>query len=364
VFYELAMHPWTVRNELDHFVYPFSYVDELSLPGQTQLSPGGIGFCHDMGSRLGFSTHEKGARYTKLMTQEELQNWIICAALYWKTTGDNAWLEGKRDILKQTLESMQRRDDLDPSKRDGITSYVSSYGDRVGEITTYDAMDASLQHPIDSLYITGKSLACYALLRPVFQQLGETDLARQADEAEKYTVKGLLAHWDAAQHRFPALFDNNDPRTATTSIIPAVEGLAYIYAMGLNDDVSLTGRNAELMNDYKAHLQTILVPGVCVDAATGAWNLSSSSSTTWMSKVYLNQFVTENVLGLKNDTTGKNADQAAYAYEVLGAPAVGWTDQVYTSTHVAYGCRHYPRGVTSALWWLWPAPSSSAFTSK
>jgi hypothetical protein len=103
-----------------------------------------------------------------------------------------------------------------------------------------------------------------------------------------------------------------------------------------------------------------LVPGVCIDARTGAWNLSSTSSTTWQSKVYLSQYVAENILGVKNDVTGRNADSAQYAYEVLGAPAVCWTDQIYTDSHVAYGCRHYPRGVTSALWWLWdpqpPAP--------
>jgi hypothetical protein len=363
VFYELAMHPWTVRNELDNFAYPFSYVDELSLPGKTEMSPGGLGFCHDMGSRLSFSTQEKGARYPNLMTQEELQNWIICAALYWKTTGDNAWLQGKKDVLTQALKSMQLRDDLDPAKRDGITTYASNYRDRIGkEITTYDAMDASLQHPVNSLYITGKSLACYIMLQPLFKQLDEPDLLTQAKDAEGYTVKGLLAHWDATKHSFPALFGGT---AASSSIIPAVEGLAYPYAMGLTDDVSLTGPNAELMKDYKTHLQTILVPGVCVDAETGAWNLSSSSKTTWVSKVYLNQYVTEQVLGLKNDVTGKTADEANYAYEVLGAPAVGWTDQFYTSTHVAYGCRHYPRGVTSALWWLWPLPSSpSALTSR
>ncbi len=76
-----------------------------------------------------------------------------------------------------------------------------------------------------------------------------------------------------------------------------------------------------------------------------------------MSKVYFNQFIAENVLGLKNDATGKTADEASYAYEVLGAPAVCWTDQFSINTHIAYGCRHYPRGVTSALWWLWPLPS-------
>ena len=130
--------------------------------------------------------------------------------------------------------------------------------------------------------------------------------------------------------------------------------------MGLTSEVALDGPNADLISHLKTHMSTILVPGVCIDASTKGWNLSSSSSTTWLSKVYLNQFITENILGIKNAATGHDADAAHYAYEVLGAPAVGWTDQIYTSSHIAYGCRHYPRGVTSALWWLWPlAPPAS-----
>ena len=350
VFYELAMHPWTVRNELDNFSKIFSYTDELTLPGQKQRVPGGVGFCHDMGRNVGFSTREKGAAYGTLMTQEELQNWIICAALYWKATGDNAWLEANRDIFKQSLKSMQLRDDLDPAKRDGVTTYVSNFKDRTGEITTYDAMDQSLQVPQNSLYIAVKSFACYLMLKPVFLQLGETALAKEAQDAVAYTSKGILSHWDGTRNYFPAVFGGK----GTSGIIPAIEGLAYPYAMGLTREVALDGPNAELIGRLKTHLNTILVPGVCVDAKTGAWNLSSSSATTWVSKVYLNQFVAENVLGMKNAATGLDADAAHFAYEVLGAPVVCWTDQIYTDSHTAYGCRHYPRGVTSALWWLWP----------
>ena len=61
------------------FPRPLLLYDELTLPGQTQRSPGGLGFWHDMGTRINFSNHEKGAAYKTLMTQEELQNWILCA---------------------------------------------------------------------------------------------------------------------------------------------------------------------------------------------------------------------------------------------------------------------------------------------
>ena len=96
--------------------------------------------------------------------------------------------------------------------------------------------------------------------------------------------------------------------------------------MGLTQDVALDGPNADLIRHLKTHMATILVPGVCIDAKTKGWNLSSSSSTTWLSKVYLNQFITENILGTKNAATGHDADAAHYAYEVLGPlPWVGPT---------------------------------------
>jgi hypothetical protein len=350
VFYELCMHPWTVRNELNHFLMGYSFTDQLSTPGQPGLLPGGLGFCHDMGSRFNFPSKESGAVYKVLMTQEELQNWILCACLYWRHAGDNDWIRKHRDTFAQCLESMQRRDDVDPAKRDGITSYVSNVGDRSGDITTYDAMDASLQHPRNSLYIAVKSFACYAMLSPVFQELGDAELATQAQQAEAYTAKGILSHWDEKQQCFPSLFDGS----SASRVIPAVEGLVYPYAMGLEKEVSLDGPNQDFIRHLRTHINTVLVPGVCIDAQTGAWNLSSLGHNTWQSKVYVNQFVVENILGIKNDATGHNADVAQYAYQVEGAPAVCFTDQIYTNSHIAYGCRHYPRGVTSALWWLWP----------
>jgi hypothetical protein len=219
-----------------------------------------------------------------------------------------------------------------------------------GEITTYDAMDASLQHPRNSLYIAVRSFACYTMLQPVFKQLGEMDLAKQAQQAETYTAKGILSHWDEKQQCFPSLFDGS----SESRVIPAVEGLVYPYAMGLEKELALDGPNQDLIQHLKTHINTVLVPGVCVDPKTGAWNLSSLGHNTWQSKVYVNQFVVENILGIKNEITGHNADVAQYAYQVEGAPALCWTDQIYTDSHTAYGCRHYPRGVTSALWWLWP----------
>jgi hypothetical protein len=353
LFYELAMHPWTVRNELDTFLAHYSFEDQLERPGETPLYPGGLGFYHDMGTSLKFADPKKGQAYSALMTQEELQNWLCCAGIYWHATSDREWLLGKRETFRQGLESMLRRDDVDPAKRDGITSFQSYLPGprRRDEITTYDAMDRSLQQPVDSLYISVKSFGTYLVLAQVFDELGEAARANQCRDAAARVSTALLARWNSSTQTFPAVFGGKN----TSKIIPAIEGLIYPYAMGRADLVSTAGPYGQLIGHLRTHLESILVPGVCLDAATGGWVLSSTSNTTWESKVYLNQFIAENILGLRDGRTGGNVDRAHVAYQVLGATAVGWTCQFTNNDHLAFGCRHYPRGVTSALWWL-PLP--------
>ena len=353
LFYELALHPWTVRNELDVYLEYYSFVDELARPGETTLHPGGLGFFHDMGSGFAFADPSKGQAYTALMTQEELQNWLISAALYWRATQDDKWLARHRETLQRGLTSMLLRDDIDPAKRDGITSYRSVLrgAERRREITTYDAMDHSLQQPTDSLYIAVKSFGTYLVLEPLFRALGEPALAAECSAAAKRTELGLLAHWDPSAKCFPAVFDGQP----ASRIIPAIEGLVYPFVMGLERAVAADGPHAALIARLKQHMETVLVDGTCLDARTGGWILSNTSNTTWQSKVYLNQFITEKVLGLTDQRVVGRPDAAHYAYQVLGAPAVCWTCQIFTRELTAFGCRHYPRGVTSALWWLPPA---------
>jgi hypothetical protein len=350
LFYELAVHPWTVRNELDNFYRYYSYQDQLALSPDGPQVPGGLGFYHDMGQGTKFASTSDGAAYGRPMTQEELQNWILCGALYWKTTGDNDWLTRNKKTFEDALRSMQLRDDVDPGKRDGITTYISILGQRGGEITTYDAMDASLRDPQNNLYIAVKSFACYSVLQDVFKASGDTDLGEQCRTATDYTAKAIVSHWDANRQMFPATFDGK----GGSPVIPAIEGLIYPYVMGRTQDVSETGPYAELVKRLKQHTQTVLAPGICIDRETGGWNLSPNSATTWVSKVFLNQYIAENVLGVRNDTTGGRADTAHVAYEILGAPVVGFSDQIYTDLHTSYAGRHYPRGVTTALWWLSP----------
>lgn len=347
VFLELALHPWTIRNELDMFTKYFSYIDSLRYPNSQKRYPGGIGFSHDMGSGLKMMPGQAG--YNASMTQEELQNWILCAGLYVHKTNDIEWLRCNQKTLLQCLLSMQIRDDVDSTKRDGITSLLSCVGKNDHDITTYDAMDKSLQQVNNSMYITMKSFASYLSLDKMFLQLGDKRLASQCRKAVDLTVNSILANWDETLQCFPAIFNDQ----SQSKIIPAVEGLIYPYIMGMKKEVSFNGPYKVLMEKLKIHLQTILKPGISIDPKTGGWFLSTTSNTTWQSKVFLSQYIAENILGIKDKRTNGAVDKAEYGFQVLGCPAVGWTDQITHSKGTGYGGRHYPRGVTSALWWLY-----------
>lgn len=347
VFHELALHPWTVRNELDMFDEYYSYIDTLRFPNSDKRYPGGIGFAHDMGN--GYNFKKGSAIYKVPMTQEELQNYILCAGLYVKKTNDLAWLKTKRNLLVRCLQSMQARDDIDSTKRDGITSLVSCIGKNDHDITTYDAMDKSLQQVNNSLYISVKSFSCYLFLKELFFILGDKELAAQCGKTAKLTANSIVSYWNPAKKYFPAVF--NDP-SIDSKIMPAVEGLIFPYMIGLRKEVSLTGPYKELISKLRTHMQTILKPGICINE-TGGFLLSSTSNTTWQSKVFLAQYITEHILNLKTPKETAAADAIQFAYQVLGCPAVGWSDQIRTHNGTAYGGRHYPRGVTSALWWLY-----------
>jgi hypothetical protein len=356
VFFELAIHPWTVRNELDLYATKFHYIDKIRNP---EIEPpsvydGGLGFNHDMGGGFDYKTPEQTALPYPLMSQEELQNWIVSAGLYWKKNNDTAWVKGKQSVLEQCLASMLIRDDIDPAKRDGITTYTSTAtappkAAKQGEITTYDSLDLSLRVPQKSSYIATKSFASYLALEAMFELLGDKARAATSKNQAGLVAKTVSAHFDQSTKSFPARFNGEfDAR-----VIPAVEGLAYPYCMGLKEAVSPNGPYGEFIQLMRTHMDSILRPGICMDATSGAWKMSSSTLNTWESKIYLAQFVTEKVLGLSDERTHGEVDGVHYAIQVLGNPVTAWTDQILSDIGFTRGgSRHYPRGVTAFLWSL------------
>jgi xylan 1,4-beta-xylosidase len=100
----------------------------------------------------------------------------------------------------------------------------------------------------------------------------------------------------------------------------------------------------------RRHLKAVLIPGICVDATSGGWKLSSSSENTWMSKIFLCQFVAERILGV---TLPDSYDAAHAIWQRDGESRDhAFTDQVHSTTGADLGSRYYPRGVTGLLWML------------
>ncbi len=114
--------------------------------------------------------------------------------------------------------------------------------------------------------------------------------------------------------------------------------------------MSETGPYGELVSLLRRHLETVLVPGVCVDPVSGGFKLSSSSDNTWASKIFLSQFVAERVLGVP---LSPSFDQAHARWQREGG-CRDWafTDQIRSSDGKDLGSRYYPRGVTAILWLL------------
>jgi hypothetical protein len=137
--------------------------------------------------------------------------------------------------------------------------------------------------------------------------------------------------------------ENNDSR-----IIPSIEGLVFPYAFGCPEALERNGRYGDYIQALSKHLGTVLTEGICL-FPNGAWKLSSTSNNSWLSKIYLCQFVARHILDLAWDEKGRKADEAHVSWLLAPQNAFwSWSDQILSGT--AVGSKYYPRGVTSILW--------------
>ena len=360
-FWELKYHPWTLRNTLDLFVSRYSYNDDTqdATDAARPRFPGGISFTHDMGvanqfTPRGLSSYEREhlEGCFSFMTHEQLCNWCLCAAMYGlpdtkeNRKGDALWLASRRTILRDCLRSLINRDG--PGiLRNGIMSFDAVRCGRGQEITTYDSLDASLGQARSNAYLAVKTWASYLSLSRCFDALGEDGLAAEAEEQAARCAESVTGHWNEEQGYFPAIFE--DGSTASEArIVPAIEGLIYPHFLGDTEAVSPDGPYGELITMLKRHLEGILVSGSCLDEQSGGVRLSSTSSNTWMSKIFLSQFVAENILGVP---LPEGLDDAHLRWQTEGeCQNFAFTDQVESSSGRDLGSRFYPRGVTASLW--------------
>jgi hypothetical protein len=347
-FYAACMHPWALRNVLDanSGAIPgtgYSYDTPLYNPSGTQVSSHGFSFYHDMGLWPNSGT---GPAYGAVMGDEELQSWILSAGLYWSHTGDRAWLTNNAALLQTCLNSMLSRDNTNAAARDGVTKNVNS-----GEITTWDSLDASLQRPAFSGRLAVRNWACYLALDKMFRQIGDGADALTCENMAVATAQTIVDRWNTYHTSLgyvPALLDGS----VTAATTPMIEGLAYPAAMGLTNAVDRSGGPyAGMLQALSNHTAAVLVPGRCLDAGTGAWLSTSANSITWQSKMFIAQFVAEAILGITNNNVNGGADQIHASVQIEGSQVQGYSDAFYANGTINGGS-HYPRGITTSLWWL------------
>jgi xylan 1,4-beta-xylosidase len=185
------------------------------------------------------------------------------------------------------------------------------------------------------LYLAVKGWATYLILENVLGRLGDTELAATSAIQARRAADTIIAAAETNGMMPAVIGEGYDAR-----IIPAIEALVYPAVAGI--DVSSYD---DLVQAVKRHFEAIMKPGVC-KFEDGGWKLSSTSNNSWLSKIYLCQYVAESILGYPQDHA---ADAAHVAWLLDDENAYfAWSDQMLSGK--AVGSRYYPRGVTSILW--------------
>ncbi|HEY8994480.1 MAG TPA: glycoside hydrolase family 52 protein [Lacunisphaera sp.] len=345
LFFELAWQPWAMRNALDLFVKRYSYRDQH-----------GLSFTHDMGVNDFFTPPGRSSYECdgvegcfSHMTMEQLLNWVLCACTYAAHTGDRAWLRANKKILLACADSLRRRDDPDPKKRDGILKHDSSRVGAGAEITTYDSLDVSLGQARNNLYLAVKTLGAWVLLERTFADLGLTRDAAAAGGTADLLARTLTTKFEIDSGFFPAVFEKDNH----SRILPAVEGFVYPLFLGYKDATDPTGRFATLFDQLRRHIGQALQPGVCLDAGSGGWKMSSTSTNTWFSKIALAQHVVRRLFPETMSPLARAADKVHADWQrTPGCGKDAMCDQIRSDSGESCGSRYYPRGVTACLWLL------------
>lgn len=396
-FYESMKNPWTTQNVLDLFAERYGYWDDVQV-GEHRES-GGISFAHDMGvmnqfSDPGRSSYERAGLTGcfSYMSYEELTNWVLSAAIV--GLPEPGWLAKHANTLRDALSSLQFRDAEHEDQRKGFMQRDGARTKGGAEITTYDSLDASLGQARANAYLAGKAFATFLALRECYRALGNEELALIADKEALRTAAALRAFavevdgvsFSAEREGVGDEVDSGNgseighltprplsperrggvPSPPTLSlersggvpsspalrvpallgepseswIIPIIEGLAYPLHLGLRGE--LETRFSGLLELMKGHLMSVLQPGVC-KFPDGGWKLSSTSDNSWLSKIYLCQWVARELWGVTDP-----AADAAHVEWLLRDGYWCWSDQIMAGR--VQGSKYYPRGVTSELW--------------
>jgi len=366
-FWELKYNPWVVRNVLSLAARRYSYHDQVKARA-SQLLPGGISFCHDMGINNNFSSpgnssyelpHLKGC--FSYMTQEQLCNWVLMAASYVVATRDIDWLLANKHLLDACAQSMAAR----ANPRTGLMIYDSARCADGREITTYDSLDESLGHARANTYLAGKCWATWlgldlmSRLRIVAGDMPTEPLASLAEPLATTLINS------AADGIIPAVLERNNPGHESR-ILPLVEALVYpafwlgligswpSQAAGDAQEMLSAQLQGPLVRAFRQHALKLLTDRETGNLfPDGGIKLSSTSNNSWMSKIAIFQYVARRILRLEQADPRvaqilRKADSAHVRWQTDGSGYWACSDQFVNGE--AKGSRYYPRIITSALW--------------
>ena len=348
MFYELNYHPWTIKNTLDFFWNYYSYKDDI-VDMEGNVFEGGLSFSHDCGmgnmfSAPGSSSYEvdQAVGCFSYMTMEELLNWSICATVYGIKNGSKEEKFELADRLKECLNSIKNRD----KNKDGVMDCDSTKAKGHSEITTYDSLDHSLAQARNNLYTAVKTWSAFVCMGRLYEECNYKSEEKECKTYATLAAKTITEQYDDKKGYIPSIFDKQD----TSRIIPAIEALIYPYELGMKEELTEDGCYGELIQTLKKHFMNIMKAGICVSDKNGGWKLTSSNTNTWMSKIYICQYVAEKILQIDLNALTPNADEAHLTWQLDGCSSWCAVDQVNCETGFPIGSRLYPRLVTSVLW--------------
>lgn len=347
--WELKRNPWVVRCIMDEFIRDYSYYDRVRFPNREGLYEGGISFTHDMGCYFtytppGSSGYERENDSRKgfyfYMTTEELLNGIYGMAGYGLKTRDVEWMKKQGNIFRDSMTSLENRDDCVPERRNGVLKAVSEKSGRcMLESTTYDALDHSLLEASGNLYVFIKTWCALILLKRCFLLCGDEASAMRAENMLKKCRRSIKLFQKADSPILKA----NVYQDIEGAVIAAAEAMAVPHMLHVLSEAE----EPELFEAMRAHTNACLQPGVCIDPASGGLRLSSTSKNTWPSKSVLTIYVMEEVLGL---AVPKEVVREVIGWAQVSAKETTIADQIMSDTKTVVGAVYYPRIVTAALW--------------
>lgn len=355
LFYETRFNPWVVKNQLETYVEEYSYYDTIhSIEEPKKSFSGGIAFTHDQGvfntfSPIGYSAYELQNKNGCLsyMTQEELTNWVLCAAVYFNATKDTEWLNRRKNVISDCLYSMLNRDNPEILKRDGIMDFDSDRCGIASEITTYDSLDSSLGQARRNLYLAVKCWASYLAIVRLLSEVEEQsyrDIVKDGKEAATKCANTIASFFDEMIGYIPAILDGKDK----SAIIPAIEGLIYPKEFGMSEVLEFDGEFGYFLTALRRHFNGVFKDGACT-FSDGGWRLSANSINSWMSKIFLCQHVARTILKIDfgyNQIVQDRAHANWWRIQCNRCPGI---DQILWGKEYSRGF-HYPRAITSILW--------------